>query len=234
MNQFDLSINSFFNQFAQKIPLLDQLLVLISVNNLIKGGILLGLFWYLLIQGNQKGEKWGDYLFAGIVGAILSILLSRLLAHLLPYRVRPLLTPEINYQIPIGMDKDFLIGWSSFPSDHAALFFALATTIFLVSRRMGLLMFIYVLVFICIPRVYLGYHWATDIIAGGLIGAGSALLCCQSQVRKIINFPAHWLFTRNSPLFYTLFFLLTYQVITLFDDLRKAGEYVLHSIKTIT
>jgi undecaprenyl-diphosphatase len=234
MNQFDLSINSFFNQFAQQFPLLDQFLVLISVNNLIKGGILLGLFWYLIIEGNRKGEKWGDYLFAGIVGAIVSVLLARLLAHLLPYRTRPLLTPDINYQIPTGMDKDFLIGWSSFPSDHAALFFALATTIFLVSRRMGILMFIYVLVFICIPRIYLGYHWATDIIAGALIGIGIALLFNHSLLRKVTNLPAHWIFTRSPSLFYSLFFILTFQVITLFEDLRKAGEYVLHTIKTIT
>ena len=61
----------------------------------------------------------------------------------------------------------FFINDNSFPSDHAGLFYALATTIFLVSRRTGIIMFIYVTLVVIVPRLYLLLHYPTDIMAGG-------------------------------------------------------------------
>ena len=46
---------------------------------------------------------------------------------------------------------NWFVNDSSIPSDHAALFYALATTIFLVSRRAGVFMFIYATVVIMTP-----------------------------------------------------------------------------------
>ena len=76
--------------------------------------------------------------------------------------------------MPYGMSTERLYGWSSFPSDHAILFMALAVAIFLASRRFGWLALTYTTLCIIGPRVYLGWHWPTDVLAGALLGAAFA------------------------------------------------------------
>jgi len=57
-----------------------------------------------------------------------------------------------------------------FPSDHAVLFFALATGLFMAHRKLGIAAYAWVIVAICFPRLYLGIHWPTDVIAGAAVG----------------------------------------------------------------
>ncbi len=57
----------------------------------------------------------------------------------------------------------------SFPSGHAAFFFALATTIFLYDRRWGAIFFLGA-VLIGIGRVWAGVHWYSDILGGAVVG----------------------------------------------------------------
>lgn len=63
----------------------------------------------------------------------------------------------------------------SFPSGHAALLFAIATTIFFLSRKLG----IWFLIFACVngaARVFVGVHWPFDIVGGAAVGIISAIL----------------------------------------------------------
>ena len=87
------------------------------------------------------------------------------------FRVRPLNELRLLSIVHYGMDNSNWKQLSSFPSDHAALFFTLAVGIYFASRRAGWFCFIYYsLLFICLPRVYLGEHYPTDIVAGAAIG----------------------------------------------------------------
>lgn len=61
----------------------------------------------------------------------------------------------------------------SFPSDHAAFVFAVAVAIFLNNRRAGLVALALALV-VSFARVYVGEHYVSDVVAGGVIGALSA------------------------------------------------------------
>lgn len=63
----------------------------------------------------------------------------------------------------------------SFPSGHAALFFALATTIFYLSRRLGIWYFALASVN-GIARIFVGVHWPFDILGGAIVGILSAML----------------------------------------------------------
>ena len=47
MNPFDTSILQFLNRFAQRSPGFDQFVVFLSDFNLLKGGIVVGLIWWL-------------------------------------------------------------------------------------------------------------------------------------------------------------------------------------------
>jgi len=67
------------------------------------------------------------------------------------------------------------INSASFPSGHAAFFFALSTVVCLYNKKTGILFFIASFL-ISISRVFCGIHWPSDIIAGAAIGIFSGLL----------------------------------------------------------
>ena len=59
--------------------------------------------------------------------------------------------------------------YTSFPSGHATLFFALATAIYLYDKRAGYVFYV-LATLIAISRVVVGVHYPVDIIAGAAIG----------------------------------------------------------------
>ncbi len=63
----------------------------------------------------------------------------------------------------------------SFPSDHAAVAFAIAFGVFAFSRRVGIL-FLAAATLISLSRIALGLHYPSDVLAGALVGWVAALL----------------------------------------------------------
>ena len=64
---------------------------------------------------------------------------------------------------------------SSFPSNHAAILFALSLLVFYLNRRVGLWFFVLSLLN-GLARVVVGVHWPLDILGGALIGLLAAFL----------------------------------------------------------
>jgi len=117
---------------------------------------------------------------------------------------------------------------SSFPSDHAALFFALAVAIFFASRRAGWFAFFYSLVLICLPRVYLGEHYPTDVMAGAAIGMFPVWLSNLPAIRKpLTGWALRWM-DSNPSQFYCFAFIVTYQVAELFDPALKMLHFMVY------
>lgn len=76
----------------------------------------------------------------------------------------------------------------SFPSDHASAAFAIAVAVFLVSRRVGV-GFLVAAFAIAVARVVIGLHYPGDIVAGALIGLGSAAFVhfvAQRPLRNVV------------------------------------------------
>ncbi len=71
---------------------------------------------------------------------------------------------------------------SSFPANPAAVAFAMATAIWLGNRRAAIPLFCLAVVW-CLARVYSGLFYPSDIVAGGLIGAGVAWLVTMGMRR---------------------------------------------------
>jgi undecaprenyl-diphosphatase len=63
----------------------------------------------------------------------------------------------------------------SFPSDHAAVAFAIAFAVLAFSRRAGSV-FLAAATLISLSRFALGLHYPSDVLAGALIGWAAALL----------------------------------------------------------
>jgi undecaprenyl-diphosphatase len=223
VNPFDAGIIHFFNQFARHSWTFDNVVVLIAGNNFIKGGVMMSLLWWMWFRegGGREQASRREIVLFGLFSSFAALIVARFFAHALPFRERPLHNPDVSFQMPYGMNEKTLIHWSSFPSDHAVLFFALAATIFFVSKRAGLLALCHAVFVVCLPRIYLGLHYPTDIVVGALLGVAIASLSQITVLRhSLMRHFLLWL--EESPgTFYAFLFLVASQTAELFTPIRE-------------
>jgi undecaprenyl-diphosphatase len=71
----------------------------------------------------------------------------------------------------------------SFPSDHATAAAAIAATFLLHGMKGRGVVYSGAALLVCLSRVYVGTHYISDVLAGALIGAASALLVRRAYRR---------------------------------------------------
>ncbi|MBI5749379.1 MAG: phosphatase PAP2 family protein [Nitrospinae bacterium] len=78
----------------------------------------------------------------------------------------------------------------SFPSSHATNIFALSTVLVYRYRRL-LIPMLFISVLVCLSRVYLGVHYPSDVVAGGICGVfyGSTVIFTYKQITKNLMKP---------------------------------------------
>lgn len=102
------------------------------------------------------------------------------LISLVYFRARPFAALSDMHQLIIKETTD-----KSFPSDHAALAFALAVAVLLAHRKWGMAFFV-MAAFVALGRVFVGVHYPADVLAGAAVGGLWAFLVCHYG-RGIIN-----------------------------------------------
>lgn len=223
VNPFDHRIVSYLNHFARRSWALDTLLVL-STNYLLRAAGIVPLYWWAWFRrGEGKTEK-RDLLIFGMISSLIALFASRLLSHLLPFRPRPMHDPSLHFQVPYGQSTEMLVSWSSFPSDHAAVYFAVAMCLFFVSHRMGIFALCWAFFVTSLPRVYLGIHYPTDVIAGALLGVGVAYLAKTPAIRMAQPI-LRWSEKHPGP-YYALMFLFLLQLATAFESVLVVKSFV--------
>lgn len=227
MNSFDTFVISYLNGFSGASLFFDSTMRFISDNHLIKGGLLIALIYYLWFARNKQPAYVREHIVATFISCFLAMVVARLLAMTLLFRVRPLHNPDLDFQLPYGMHPTVLEGWSSFPSDHAALFFSLAVNLFFVSRAVGAFAILYTSVVICFPRIYLGLHYPTDIIAGAVIGAAVAWAVNRTALGTKVAQPFVMLSDLKPGFFYIGFFIVTYQIADMFNASRALVSFLI-------
>jgi len=218
VNQFDFAIVHFINGFAHRSRNFDTLVSLIEGSNLLKGGIGLALIWWAWFRYNQPSSDKREFLLFGIVSSAFALLFGRALSLVLPFRERPWQNVPYHFQVPYSVTGG-VHSWNSIPSDHAVLFFCLASSLWMVSRRLGVLAMCHALFVVCLPRLYVGYHFPTDILAGAALGIGAGLLSKFTWLRKSIARPALRWVEIHPASFYAVAFLWTFEVGELFESL---------------
>ena len=211
------------NYAAGRSPLLDKIVFDLSDSTLFKGGLFLAFYWWLWFQPGERRDDTRRTVVAAVIGGTIASVISRLLQIGLPFHRRPLHTPHLDVHVPLSIDPETLNAWSSFPSDHAVLFFALCVPIWMRSRLLGFLAGLWTLLFICLPRVYLGYHYPSDILAGAVIGILMMLAFCAILARTTLPDRIVRLEARRPGIFYAVAFVLTLELALLFYDLRHFG-----------
>lgn len=211
------------NQFAGKSPLFDNVMGALPNNLLLNGGILTALFWAAWVRRTPEREKDRSFLTSGIILSVIALTISRVLALSLPFRERPRFASGLGFRMPLVQKDVTLIDWSSFPSDHAVLYFSLATILFFVSWKIGFFAYFHAAFVVCFPLLYLGIHYPTDVICGALIGVGIASLALVDRIREGIARPARLWRTNSAVTFYPILYLWTLLTATEFDSVRSVA-----------
>jgi undecaprenyl-diphosphatase len=231
LNSFDLGIIHFLNGFIGRSRAFDSVIVLMESHVLLKGGLIVMLFWWALAKTEGANSIDRQLLIFGLVASPFAVLVARILALTLPFRVRPLHNPLLDFKLPPGSNPNSLIDWSSFPSDHAVVFFCLAMSLWLASRRLGALALVYALVCVSFPRVYLGIHYPTDMLAGAALGIGIACLAKVDWLRIKVTHPVLCWGERHPGPFFALLFLCSFETAEEYDFVRLVGLSGFHGMR---
>lgn len=229
---YDKEILQFFSSFATNHYRINDLVILLSDNDLMKGGVLVTLGWYIWFSDSGVGlrEKLNRKgIFNTILFAFVALFITRLSVHLFPFRPRPFLNKELGLFISENLNILAFSHESSFPSDHATLFMAMSYGIWKTNKRVGLIAIIYAIIFILLPRIYLGLHYPSDILIGSLIG----IICIELGFRFNLsgNLDQYLLgYAEKKPqYFYPILFVFSYQIADLFEDSRNIFGFILHN-----
>lgn len=139
MNSFDTSIITFLNSFARHSWAFDSFVYMLSNNDLLKGGVVVALIWWTWTRPDARRDDTRQHLICAIFACLVAVVIARALALMLPFRERPMVVAALHFQRPYGADDAGLIDWSSFPSDHAAMAFALVAGLWTAAPRLGLI-----------------------------------------------------------------------------------------------
>jgi undecaprenyl-diphosphatase len=218
----DLSIFRALNDFCGWSPTLDRIVVHLEV---LKGSLFLGIFGFLWYRADKGQPERRERLLLIVVAVAAALVTTRVISMLLPFRDRPMYSVGAN--APTFEWHADLEHWSSFPSDNAAYLFAIAASLWPISRRWALFFGIFA-AFASLARVYLGIHYPGDILAGALIGIATGVAVNREALRKWI---ARWILTfepRYPSYFYGLLFLVLAELAGGFPNTRRIGVAIVH------
>ena len=227
IQSIDASIYTWLGGFAGNW-VLDRLASHEEGDPIFKGGLVLAVYWFSWFRIRSDRIRRLRVIVTAVIGALVAVIVARTISFVVPFRVRPMFDPAVMhalYSIPITANLE---SWSGFPSDTASFFFALAFGTCYLFRRLAIPIMVYVAGWICLPRMYLGIHYASDIVAGAAIGVATVWVLLSNKwfqssvVGRIVLFEktsAHW--------FYGIAFLVSFEIASLFTDIRNVGRAVL-------
>ena len=208
------------NRFAHHSLLLDRTMHALTTRDLLQGVPFIGMIWFLWFTSNDTLPR--TRLLVGTIAAAFAGVLSRVMQLELPTHLRPLHQAQLGFVLPFGVEPDALNHFNSFPSDHGAVFFTLCAVIWRERPQLGMAAFFWAVI-IDFARVYEGFHFPSDVI--GSIALGLVVLYASqalhgtrpvARVLETVQPRAAW--------FYMAAFVMTFQIATLFDDVREMGR----------
>ena len=169
-------------------------------------------------------RKRRSRMLAGLFAVCVATILSIWLQFHFPVHTRPVLDQALPLKIA---DPQFRTIWdrgSSFPSDTATLFFALATVVFLENRLVGFFCFLWVTGIIAIPRIIFGFHYPSDIIGSVILGPGCVFSFTKISYLRMLFDRTLILFEGRMYFVHALLFIFLAEAFNLFWSLEAIGK----------
>ena len=176
---------------------------------------MMALIWF---AWGRTGDDQRARIVSGVLVSILAIVLCYVLQVAFPHHLRPLHDPALRFLPPPAIDPRVFSPGMSFPSEHAAMLFALATTIYTVLPPLGLFCLVLASLLSAI-RVYLGFHFPTDVVAGAMIGIVAVGLSRSEWPLATSRRTVAWA-SGHLPLFSAVAFYLCACISRMFEDYR--------------
>jgi len=153
----------FLNQWAGQWLCLDVLAVFLAeyLGYLLVCFLLAWLSWDFLFK-KERYLKTIKIVVLSLGAALFSRLIIVEIIRWFYFRPRPFIALQVHQLLEHSAS-------SSFPSGHAAFFFALSAVIYFYNKKAGLLFFAASFL-IGLARIFVGIHYPLDILAGALIG----------------------------------------------------------------
>ena len=205
------------NHFVARWSLFDLLVKWVLDAHIIKFlPLVLVICWFWFDKSTRQPANRPVVLEAVLTG-FGALFIARILAVALPFRDRPVANPDLHLAVPFDAG---LRTWSSFPSDHAVMAFALAASLSRLSPAIGIWACFHAAVFICFPRLYFGLHYASDVIAGASIGMALAFATARLRGREVVTDFLLDLERKYPALFYVIGFFALFEISEMFDSVR--------------
>ena len=219
--QIDRALAVAANQFAGRSIVLDKLVDDITATALPTGGVLIAALCWIWFETDETGvHSHRRNVVTGLLAVMIVAGAVWLLKALLPLRDRPLNDPDLGLQVPLGVDPTSVKDLSTIPSGHTALFFALSVPLWTRSRWLGAAAAVWTSLTICLPLLYRGDHWPSDIVAGAVVGVALMLLLCRligatGLPDRVVRFSA-----THPSAFYTIAWLFALEIAQMFEGIQ--------------
>ena len=183
--------------------------ILLWIQDHVRGGILTpimqgithlgdkGAFWILLtlallIYPNRKTRRLGVFCgCAMVIGLVVTnLIIKNWVARVRPYDLMDPLNPAVRHplferlMLIVGAEHDW-----SFPSGHTTNSLACAWVLFRKAPKKWGIPALVLAILISLSRLYVGIHYPTDVLAGFVIGIGSACLAIWLVPKVEKKFP---------------------------------------------
>lgn len=171
----DHAATAYINSLSGHSPMIDGLFVALAVYGVYVIVAAVAVRWWLIAGGDKLRERHLAVLCG--LSAALGLLINQGIL-LAVQRMRPYDAGVTHLLIAPSADP-------SFPSDHATLVFAVAFAFLAAGTRRGWIFLVAALA-VALSRVYVGIHYASDILGGSATALVSAAFCVALVTRDSI------------------------------------------------
>ncbi|HEV2382528.1 MAG TPA: phosphatase PAP2 family protein [Terriglobia bacterium] len=185
--RFDSWLAGYLAHHLRKHPLFDLCVASGITHNLLGGIWYAAALFILWVQGRQPGEEATRRriltTFAGsLIAAALTVIAGGVISWPAPAHSPGLAAMYMYY---MGQNPSV----NSFPSQSTALYASVTAGVYSLHKSTGWLLWSAILLLVALPRMYVGGHYFTDIVAGlalGLAGyAGARYLLENTLIDRI-------------------------------------------------